>query len=208
MSIRKALIMESTLAVFNNHINNMARTEDSSVSIYNQRLLHAELGIISEFFELKEWANTKRDKTNLIEELGDLMWYTCLGVDALEMKFEDISSYIVTQPEVKLLMKYLDNKLIDNKLIDKVLTNKVHQASDRVKAMLFYNREYPSNVHVELFGAVVSTIIMLAKLHNITIQEISNKNYAKLKARYPEKYSNEKANNRDLNAERKVLEKN
>ena len=42
--------------------------------------------------------------------------------------------------------------------------------------------------------------------HNIDLEQVMATNIAKLKARYPDKFTSDKAINRDLDTERKILE--
>lgn len=96
------------------------------------RLLHAAMGLCTESGELLD--NLKKhffygkpiDRTNLIEEAGDLLWYVAILADVLGMK---------------------------------------------------------------------------------TFNEIFQRNIAKLKTRYPEKFTEEKAENRNITEERATLEK-
>jgi NTP pyrophosphatase (non-canonical NTP hydrolase) len=48
----------------------------------------------------------------------------------------------------------------------------------------------------------------LCRIKNIDIEEIMQRNIEKLKARYPEKFTQEKALSRNLDAERNILEGN
>jgi hypothetical protein len=49
--------------------------------------------------------------------------------------------------------------------------------------------------------------ILFCEINNIEIESILDTNIAKLKARYGDKFSSEKAINRDLTTERTILEK-
>ena len=48
----------------------------------------------------------------------------------------------------------------------------------------------------------------ISRIKNIDIEEIMQRNIEKLKARYPEKFTQEKALSRNLDAERNILEGN
>lgn len=61
------------------------------------------------------------------------------------------------------------------------------------------------NVAEEL-GDIFWYAALIAKEAGLTFEEIQAKNIAKLKARYPEKFESNLAENRDLENERKVLE--
>ena len=61
------------------------------------------------------------------------------------------------------------------------------------------------NVAEEL-GDIFWYAALIAKEAGLTFEEIQAKNIAKLKARYPEKFDDVLAENRDLEKERKILE--
>ena len=59
------------------------------------RFLHAAMGICTETGELMDALKKhliygkELDKTNIIEEVGDLFWYVAILADAFEFTFED-----------------------------------------------------------------------------------------------------------------------
>lgn len=63
------------------------------------------------------------------------------------------------------------------------------------------------NIKEEL-GDVLWYVAVLCKTHGFSFEDIMETNIAKLKARFPERFNEHDANNRDLNNERKVLEGN
>lgn len=58
----------------------------------------------------------------------------------------------------------------------------------------------------EELGDIFWYAALIAKEAGFTFEEIQDKNIAKLKARYPEKFDSDLAENRDLEKERKILE--
>ena len=60
------------------------------------RLLHAMIGICTEGGEIQDqmkkniFYGKPLDKVNLVEELGDLMWYVAIASDTLGVSIEDI----------------------------------------------------------------------------------------------------------------------
>jgi len=80
------------------------------------------------------------------------------------------------------------------------------ELADPFKKWIAYRKEKDLvNVKEEL-GDMMWYIGCLCKKYDFDMEEILDKNIAKLRARYPEKFDTEKAQNRDLNAERKILE--
>lgn len=64
--------------------------------VFNEQLLHASLGLTTESAEFADqikrhtFYQKNLDKVNLIEELGDLMWYFALACRALKVDPEEI----------------------------------------------------------------------------------------------------------------------
>jgi NTP pyrophosphatase (non-canonical NTP hydrolase) len=80
------------------------------------------------------------------------------------------------------------------------------ELADVFKKSLAYNKEIDwTNVREE-FGDLMWYIANFCKSHDFDLEEILGTNIAKLKARYPDKFTEEKANNRHLDVERQVLE--
>jgi NTP pyrophosphatase (non-canonical NTP hydrolase) len=77
---------------------------------------------------------------------------------------------------------------------------------DALKKHIYYGKQIDSvNVKEEL-GDLFFYAALLCRHFGWTFEEIQQQNIAKLKARYPDKFTQDKALNRDLTKERKVLE--
>lgn len=77
---------------------------------------------------------------------------------------------------------------------------------DALKKWIYYGKPLDTtNLIEELGDGSWYQRIGVAELE-ITFQDMLQRNVAKLRARYPEKFTEEHANNRDLDAERKTLE--
>lgn len=80
------------------------------------RIEHAVMGIVTEAGELMDSIKKakiygqKLDKTNLIEELGDIMWYIALLTDELSTSFEEIWYKNIKKLKVRYPKKYTDKK--------------------------------------------------------------------------------------------------
>lgn len=78
---------------------------------------------------------------------------------------------------------------------------------DGLKRELFYGKELDAvNVLEECCGDLLWYIALTLDSCAYSMEEAMEKNIAKLRKRYPEKYSDEQAIGRDHDAERKVLE--
>ena len=84
------------------YIIDVLKTENTKIDEVRKRLnsqvrlLHAMLGINTENGELQDqlkkhlFYGKELDRTNLIEELGDLMWYVALALDEIGVSFEEV----------------------------------------------------------------------------------------------------------------------
>lgn len=152
-------------------------------------LAHMVLGMNTEIVELRE-AIRNKDSVNIQEELSDFLWYFCNYKN-----FRGYSEYIYEEQEP------MSNPMIIYKLYDRV-----SQLQDLVKKFVAYNKQI--NIEVELFllNEIYEYILVIAYSYSADIEEGLEKNIAKLKARYPEKFDEDLAVNRDLETERKILE--
>ncbi len=80
------------------------------------------------------------------------------------------------------------------------------ELADTVKKTLYYGKEFDWVNAVEEIGDILWYIALLCSALNIDMEEVMERNISKLRHRYPEKFTEEKANNRNLEAERKILE--
>ena len=78
---------------------------------------------------------------------------------------------------------------------------------DALKKHIYYGKELDKvNLIEEISDQMWYCAIALDEL-GVSFEEVMAKNIAKLSARYPEKFTEEKAENRDLEIERSILEK-
>lgn len=161
-------------------------------------LAHMALGVSSELSELVEClAYEHIDTTNLAEELGDKMWYAVNWANFLNL------NVVVPNTDYK----------------DSVINNLIiygGQLADISKRLLAYKT--PLEVqeekrlskggisNTEILNLYIKSIFELAGIYELDMETIMGKNITKLYIRYPDKFSEDKALIRDLEAERKALE--
>lgn len=81
---------------FDEYIKNVKRTESPNFAVADPRLLHGAIGCCTEAGELLDavkkclFYNRVLDHINIEEEIGDLMWYVALVVDACGFDFDSI----------------------------------------------------------------------------------------------------------------------
>lgn len=85
------------------------------------------------------------------------------------------------------------------------LTTEVGELTDVWKRRIFYGREIDVVNAREEIGDVLWYLAILCDCVGTTIPEEQARNIAKLRARYPERFTDDKALSRDLVAEREIL---
>jgi hypothetical protein len=159
---------------------------------------HMMLGVATEISELldihkKQLAYNKPiDWVNYKEEIGDLAWYFA--------GYADIKEIAINEDYIAIASLF---------------------SNDKVEIQLLFEKEYlylkniGDNICTRMLRGETKTIKfwfaflqVLLTYHNLgSLSDVMETNIAKLKARYTEKYSDELALNRNLNAEREILEK-
>ena len=144
-------------------------------------LCHMVLGIGSEF---EEYVNAI-DEINKSEECSDMCWYL-----ANYCTFREISFYALF-----LESKYNEKSFVEN----------VSLLQDFTKKYIAYGKEINSDKEYEVLKGLMYNIQHM--YGDITILNSLENNIAKLRVRFPEKFDEKLALNRNLEAERIELEK-
>jgi len=163
---------------------------------------HMNLGVITEIGEaldiFKKYMayNKPMDLVNLGEELADITWYI-----VNKCRFEDLS-----------LDEDFDQVLEETKELIETRMFSVDDLAKELKAeaiLTLILATYCAPVNT-LFNAPIIQLGMLyhvAALFDLDFFQCLTNNIDKLKVRYPERFTDEAAQNRDLKAERTELEK-
>lgn len=106
---------------------------------------------------------------------------------------------------------------ISNRLQDKSMIRLLHAGMglatesaeflDALKKAIYYGKELDKVNLAEEMGDILWYCATALDELGVSFEEVMEKNIAKLEARYPEKFTEEKAENRDLKTERDILEK-
>jgi NTP pyrophosphatase (non-canonical NTP hydrolase) len=149
-------------------------------------IAHMVLGINSEISELEE-ALINNDKPNISEEISDVFWYvanlyTFVGEELKEVKPACIDKY-----DLVISLFFATSEL-----------------QDKAKKHIAYNKEfdYSKVKYIE------SLLWGISKELNLDVYVGLQNNIDKLKIRYPDKFTDKNATERDLKKERKTLENN
>ncbi len=173
--------------------------------------VHMVLGMTSELVELFE-AIEKEDKVNVGEELTDIVWYVSnycnlRNISSNTLTGERLGIYTIPLSDSIRSKDYIDNKV---ELRIKMLTSNISQLVDYDKKEFCYKRPETEEIRLDRIKRIEWIIFNLNKLYNLfnlDAELCMQNNIDKLRARYPDKFDAEKANNRDLESERKQLEK-
>lgn len=166
----------------------------------NDRLVHSVIWMQTEVWEIFEalFINISDldnvDKVNLLEEIWDIMWYLAIWADNVwldslefwnysnEYKFSSIDEYAYKLNEICIYLL------------------------DSTKKSLLYRKEFDLDLFKQRLISVFSIVWNYVEFLWWDLEQICITNIEKLKHRYPEKFTTEKAVNRDLDTERKILE--
>lgn len=168
--------------------------------------LHCTIGIFSEHYELDE-AIIKKNKVNIGEEITDIAWYATnycnvRGISPICILYdEDLSDFSILNEDARI------------KRIEKAtrsLNLALSKIADYDKKEWAYRKpstEIIDAVRVQLINTILNRINELYALNGLSAEQCMQNNIDKLRIRYPDKFNEDKANNRDLEAEKKELEK-
>ncbi len=119
-------------------------------------------------------------------------------------KINDIEEYVAWTENT---CAKLDNPLTDIVHMLFGMTTEVGELTDVFKKYIAYGKEIdPVNV-VEELGDILYYLASFCRIYGVPLSEVISRNIAKLETRYPEKFTQYNANNRDLEKEREQLEK-
>jgi len=88
----------------------------------NKRLLHGLLGCIDEVGELAKHVKAVKfygqpfDRANIIEELGDLLWFVAIAIDAVDSSFEEVMELNIAKLKKRYGEKFSKEKFVNRDL--------------------------------------------------------------------------------------------
>lgn len=155
----------------------------------NQRLLHAAMGLCTETAELYEVQNEQHE----LEELGDICWYLALAFDAVGSSFEQAPVFAAEE----------FHAFVRGEDPGEAMVIYSTEVLDIVKKQIFYGREADVLKIVDALTMIKNVVIHGLDMADLdySLEDIIEANMKKLKARYPDKFSEEAAINRDVKAE-------
>lgn len=161
------------------------------------RLAHAIIGINTEVGEVnlatvgKRWDNY--DRVNILEEIGDIKWYLAVASDILP-------DFTMDTPLVELLPEGDFDEVLNT------LSNRAIEMLDLIKKTMFYGKPLDTSKVIKHLNEINNMCGIIISGFSSTESAVLSTNLAKLSARYPEKFTDFDADNRDLKKERTILE--
>ena len=169
---------------------------------------HMCLGIVGEMGELvdaikKAYVYGKGiDQTNIVEEIGDVSWYTA----GLVQHFPTLADWLDSD-ELKQSVNYEKLEVARKNVTRTILLNTMSAANLAVDLMMLADNDDLQDTEAEQVAKALGTALFAtAVLLDVDLAGAYEVNIAKLAKRYGDKYSDYAAINRDIDAERAVLE--
>lgn len=168
-----------------------AKRTMASLESQQDDIHHMNLGMFGEFGEITEivkkvFAYGKElDKAHLAEEIGDMWWY--------------IANFYTIIKEEFVIPNFSDFKTL---ALEKSKEEAVDVIISKMDPFVV-----AANVSEKGPGVLISMSKEIIDAFELDLESILQNNLDKLKVRYPEKFDADKAINRDLEKENKVLKK-
>lgn len=162
-------------------------------------LVHVALGIGSEVGELCEsvaftWAALpKTPSNNIPEEIGDICWYVALLCDVMGWRFEELFDPGITEHECAIGMSY--ESIGKAAWMCMALGGASGGVVGAIKSHAIYNKPLASQDAITTkLRRMVRILVVLAAIYGAPFEEVVlEQNIAKLRERFPEKYSDSAA---------------
>jgi len=159
----------------------------------DELILHGIMGILTEVEELMDnhEGNDLGPQGGRGEEVADIAWYLSIFGREYGIDFPYQEEFAVSKNSMDIVYKIIKNSL-------KVL--------DLMKKKLYYNKPIDDSVIKLQIHTIMVNICEYCQYYNIDVERSLETNIAKLKARYGDRFSSDRAINRNLDVEKKVLE--
>lgn len=183
--------------------------------VENIRMIHALAGIDSEISEViavmnkyddnyHSWQDFQPiDRVNLMEEIGDSLWYLSIAADSLNAVDE-----ILEPLEFYGSLMEDDHDLYDatSSFVTRSSNNTGLLFDKAVKKSIFYGKPMDERAVILLLRSIFISASLLLNNAGYTVEQARERNIEKLKARYGDKFTEAAALDRNLELERTILE--
>lgn len=158
-------------------------------------LAHMVLGIGSETEEVYK-AAVENDFIGIGEEIADKFWYIANYCSFRNIDFQYLYD---TRNE------FTEEAWEANSEVEVIKFSKLQ---DYIKKYIAYNKPIDPKLELNALRGIVWSLTEVISNYNADLNVLLERNIAKLKARFPEKFTEEAALNRNLVKERSILEGN
>lgn len=186
-------------------------------------LVHMVFGLNSEMNELED-AFSKKDIVNVSEELSDIMWYFACYIyirnnqtennDTADYHYitltltnfvDKANIYNTTNIFGKVCNFFMKRKITEKHI--KLLYYNISLLQDSIKKLFAYKQSYNTYKEFSILLEILLSIRVIFYVNNLDFEKSLMNVIDKLIKRYPEKFTEYLAQNRNFEAERKELEK-
>jgi hypothetical protein len=162
---------------------------------------HAVYGIVGEVAELVADFQDHCLHETVKDELGDVCWYMALLLHHHNLNFDNYA----TGEDKKMIANSPGANWGEDGWVIMKMVRHAGAILERIKKRDAYGKEMCWDDISKHFIWLHSCIVRLASNHSIPCTEIMGANIAKLRARFPEKFSEERAINRDREEESRAV---
>lgn len=171
------------------------------------RLLHAVLGLTSESFELLDEYKTNRltNKDKILGETGDLWWFMALVMKVvLDQGYTESDLWIGMSAKFQMMEDEIEFDDIEEAIREFQID--IEPLVTAVKAKCFYSKEPEITelneiIQLAIWALCELTVSVMQEFDIESVDVIWESNIAKLRARFPEKFTEHDALNRDTEKE-------
>ena len=165
--------------------------------------MQTELGELLDPIKKHVAYDAELDFVNLKEEIGDFCWYVACNIH-LGSEIEEVKNRHLHLVDRTIKASLMDiNRSIPKWPLKEKSWKKNKQERQKDEVLLFLTNMTNS---LRYDSTDIHLMIMVCKMFKFDFFEVLSINIEKLQKRYGEKFSEEKANKRDLKEERKTLE--
>lgn len=183
----------------------MAPLQERFSQTRNIRLLHGAIGLASELAESQELVEKQDiDVTNLKEEMGDMFWYMGIMVDELKVDPDTIFQFNDTD-KIQTSSANEAKAMLQDQIHG--LAKEIGTAIDLLKKAVMYGKQLDEAKLADRLRAIDYYVNRSLRIYGLTSAASRERNIEKLRARYGEKFTEAAALERNLAAERQILEK-
>lgn len=169
-----------------------------SDDLFNQKLLHAVIGVLTEVEEILDnyddavLVTDSMKQGSIGEEIADVAWYLSILYRELKITENITIDYDTSEKNpFKVLLQFTKTSL---------------SFLDLLKKKIYYNKDLDDSKAINLTQSMWQQMMIFCHIYQLDFPALLDKNISKLRSRYGDKFTSEKAINRDLDTEKKILE--